>query len=82
MNAICHACRARRTTPLEVPGEMFSPPLMESAAFYICVDCRSEGICPQCLGTGKLLYREAGESDMGSCDLCGGTGEFNYRTLR
>lgn len=82
MNAICHACRARHTAPLAVPKEMFSPPLIESAAFYICIDCRSEGICPQCLGSGKISYRKAGESDLGPCDLCGGTGGFDYRALR
>jgi hypothetical protein len=82
MNAICRACRVRRTAPLEVPKELFSPPLIESAAFYICLDCRAEGICPQCLGSGTTFFRKAGEAQLGPCDLCGGTGEFNYRTLR
>ena len=82
MTAICHACRARHTEPLEVPKEMFSPALIESAAFYICTDCRGEGICPQCVGSGKASYRKEGESDIGPCDLCDGTGEFDYRTLR
>jgi hypothetical protein len=82
MNAICHACRARLTDPLVVPKELFSPPLIEAAAFFVCIACRSEGICPQCLGSGRVSYRSAGGSEVESCDLCGGSGEFDYRLLR
>lgn len=48
--------------------------------FYICDECASQKVCPQCWGRGEIALKKGHKPmKIEVCDLCFGSGTLDYR---
>ena len=78
-NKTCFICTAG-DYPSDPPVRQYT---WGDHSFYVCDDCATKKICPQCWGRGEIAVKKPGKPfGILVCDLCRGSGyvEYNERS--
>lgn len=78
MNRVRKICRVCGTG-----GHHLDTPVMKytfkNKQFYVCRECTTQKICPQCQGRGEVAHKSRSAAvKIETCDVCLGSGSVNY----